>query len=279
MLKIDLHLHTTASDGILSPQELVDNAISNEVKFIAITDHDTVVGIDSALEYSVSKPITIISGIEFSIDWDPGRLHIVGLNIDPKNYELNQEIKALEVYREQRAEKIVKELQKHGISIEYDEVLRETKGNIVGKPHIARVLIRNGYAESMEEVFNKFLGKGLLGYIEKEKISMQKAIDLILNAGGVPILAHPATLAINQKEEFKLFVDKFLNLGGIGIEVYAYMHTDEQVQMYLEIANDKKMFVSGGSDFHGDKNEVIGYYGKDRLMPYSLIEQLSSFKI
>jgi predicted metal-dependent phosphoesterase TrpH len=273
MSKVDFHIHTTASDGIMSPLELVDHAILNEVRFMAITDHDTVSGIDSALKYSASKSVKIIPGIEFSIKWKPGRLHIVGLNIDHNNDRLNQELEILEVFRKQRATKIIQELQKHGISIEYEEVLSEAKGDSIGKPHIARVLIKNGYAESMEEVFLKFLDKGLLGHVKKQKISMKKAIKLIRGAGGIPIVAHPATLGIDQKKEFKLFVEEFISLGGMGIEVYAYMHSDEQVQMYLEIANSKKMFISGGSDFHGDKDDIIGYYGKERLIPYSLSEQ------
>ena len=274
MTKVDLHVHTTASDGILTPQELIDHAILNEIKIIAITDHDTVSGIDSALEYSESKPVKVIPGIELSIDWKPGRLHIVGLNIDHNNDGLNQELKELEQHRKQRAEKITQELQKCGISIEYQEVVKEAKGGTIGKPHIARILVKNGYAKSMDEAFVNFFGVGLPGHVKKAKIPMPKAIKLILNAGGVPILAHPASLCINQKEEFESFIEEFISLGGMGIEVYAYMHTDEQVQMYFDIANNKKMLITGGSDFHGDKNETIGYYGKERPIPYSLTENL-----
>ena len=274
MPKVDLHLHSNASDGIFTPQELIDKALSSEVKMMAITDHDTVSGIDTALEYSASKPLKLITGIELSINCNTGRFHILGLNIDHNNHELNQELKELELCREQRAEKITQELQKHGILIEYEEVVKEAKGGTIGKPHIARILLKNKYANSMNDAFTKFFGKGLPGHVEKSKISMPNAIKLILNAGGIPILAHPATMRLNQKKEFESFIEEFISLGGVGIEVYAYMHTDEQVQMYLEIANDKKMLITGGSDFHGDKGEIIGYYGKDRPIPFSLIEYL-----
>lgn len=266
-MKIDLHSHTSASDGLRAPENLVDYAAEKGLSALAITDHDTVDGIDAALRRGQDHDIEVIPGIEFSVDYDEGTFHLVGLYIDWKNKELVHEVMRLAKLRESRAERIVEDLNAKGFPINFDEVREEASGGAIGKPHVARVLVRRGHAADPHEVYTKFLEEGLPGHVKKEKISRQRSLELIRNAGGVSILAHPASLDLATMKDFEFFLRELIDLGLEGVEAYSDMHSPEVAAEYREIAERHGLLVSGGSDYHGDKGEIIGYYKPDHPIP------------
>ncbi len=274
MNRVDFHTHTSASDGIKTPSELIDLAIENGLVVMAVTDHDTVDGIDEALDYAEERGFDLIPGIEFSIDHDRGSFHLIGLNIDHTEPELQGAIKVLAEHRDTRAARIVEDLNNHGIGITYDEVVQEAGSGSVGRPHIARVLVRHGLGESVRDIFDNFLVKGTPGYVKKYKIGIDHAIMVIKKAGGLPLIAHPVSLDFGSFDEFESLLVDMVQRGVRGFEVYAPMHTEDQVSLFLEIARTHDLIISGGSDYHGDKNEKLGYYTDERPIPFSVYEEL-----
>jgi predicted metal-dependent phosphoesterase TrpH len=273
-MKIDLHCHTTASDGIYTPENLIDHAVKNEVSTLAITDHDTINGIAHALKYAEDKDIEIIAGIEFSVAHERGAFHLLGMFVD-YNYEpLCSEVELLQESRDKRIYHILESLHKSGVKINIEDVMREADGGAVGKPHVARVMIKNGYGKSVDDIFAKYLADGKPGDVPKKRISEDRAIELILQSGGIPIVAHPASLEYTDNEKFEKFLVKLIEKGVKGIEAYSSMHDEELVAYYLNIAKKYNLLVSGGSDFHGDKGEIIGYYAKGKVIPDNILEKI-----
>lgn len=277
-MKIDLHTHTTASDGLKTPDELVAYAIENEIKALAIADHDTIDGLEDALKYAAGRDIEVIPGIEFSVNYEKGTFHLVGLYIDWKNRELVERVNELARLRASRAERIVDDLNAHGIAIKYDEVVKEAAGGAIGKPHVARVLVRHGYAEDPHDVYRKFLEEGLPGHVKKEKISAREALRLIQNAGGISILAHPASLNAGNYEIFEKLLKELIPEGLDGIEAYSDMHSPEDAAMYKSIAKKYGLLVSGGSDYHGDKGENIGFYKPGEVIPHECYDGIMKYR-
>ena len=272
MSLIDLHTHTIASDGILSPKELVDLAIQNKLKVIAITDHDTIAGVNGAVEYSKDKNIQIISGIEIGCDeFEKGYLdvHIVGLFVDYKNKELEKLVEKLNKAREIQKKLIIKKLNELGYEITFEELKKEAKGTF-GRPHIARILIKK-YPEKfseIKEVFEELLERYGKAYVIREKPKIKEAIGIIKNAGGFAILAHPGVF---NKKDLPELIEYFIKCGGEGIEAdypydKIYMFAQDQslaMDKYIrKIAKEKKLFISGGSDFHDKKRKTyLGEHG------------------
>ncbi len=270
---IDLHCHTTASDGIYKPWAIIDYAIEHGVKILAITDHDTIDGLDEALYYAHQKSFTLLPGIEFSIEYPHGSFHLVGMGIDHTNEELNRELSHLQKLRKDRIYKIIKDLQVHGIDITDKEVEQEAVGNSPGRPHVARVLVKKRYASDIKDVFVNFMVKGKPGYVKKDKITFHKAVQLIKDSGGIPIVAHPISLGFGSWAEGESLIKDFFDGGIQGIEVYSAMHSDDDVEQFLAIAKKYSLLISGGSDFHGDKQEIIGYYADGKPIPFEIGRQ------
>jgi len=270
MQKIDLHCHTTASDGIKTPVELVDFAISQNVQVIAITDHDTVAGVGEALDYASSIPFKIVPGIEFSIDYQGGSFHLLGLNIDHTFEPMLKKLSHLQSVRDSRIYRIIDDLAINGIEIPVNEVIEESQGGTMGRPHVARVLVKHGYAPTINDVFKRFLVKGKPGYVKKEKISIIEALELVNGAGGQSIIAHPVSLGYANYDEFEKILKGFVELGVSGIEAFSSMHTNRDVEEILRLADKYKLHVSGGSDYHDDKGEKIGYYMPSKPIPYDI---------
>lgn len=270
---IDLHCHTTASDGIYSPTGIIDYAIAHDVSVLAITDHDSIDGLPQGILYAKQKSFALIPGIEFSIDFPYGSFHLVGMGIDYTNDDLCYELEHLQVLRKERIYKIIKDLQLHGINITDEEVKKEALGNSPGRPHVARVLVKKGYAPNISHVFTQFMVKGKPGYVKKEKINFNRAVQLIKASGGIAIVAHPVSLGFSSWDEREQLIKDFIDAGVEGIEVYSAMHGDEDVRHLLHIAQKYSLLISGGSDFHGDKNEAIGYYGEGKPIPAELAKQ------
>ncbi|OHD69025.1 MAG: hypothetical protein A2W19_17370 [Spirochaetes bacterium RBG_16_49_21] len=277
MKKLDLHTHTTASDGIYSPRELIDAAIHNGLVALAITDHDTVDGLPEAVKYAARAGIRLYPGVEFSIDYDEGSFHLLGINIDYTHAGLRKEVKRLAEFRGARAYKIVEDLKRHDIDIPIDEVLAQSGGGAIGRPHIARVMVDHGYASSIRDVFRDYLVKGKPGYVKKERIEFNAAISLIKDSGGIPVIAHPVSLECRDYDEFEGRLKQFINAGVRGMEVYAGMHTVDQAMQYRRLADKYDLVVTGGSDFHGDKEEILGNYTKERSIPIGIYHRLEDY--
>jgi 3',5'-nucleoside bisphosphate phosphatase len=277
MRKIDLHTHTTASDGIYSPRDLIDLAIRSGVVAMAITDHDTVDGLPEAIEYAASVGFKLYPGVEFSIDYDEGSFHLLGLNIDYTNERLKKTVRDLADHRATRAYRIIDDLKKHGIDIPIDEVIRVAGDGSMGRPHIARVMVDHGYASNIREIFQKYLVKGKPGYVKKVRIRFEDAIGLIRECGGLAVVAHPISLECRDMVAFEELLEGFVRTGVEGLEAFASMHTVEQATEFSEIALKHNLLLTGGSDFHGDKDETIGNYRKENPIPIELFDKLESF--
>lgn len=274
MNMIDLHCHTTASDGIKTPSGLIDYAIEKNVGILAVTDHDTVSGLEEAVNYAADKDIVLIPGIEFSIDYQGGSFHLVGLYIDHNYKPLIDKTVHLQDVRDRRIYRIIEDLERHGIEIPVEEVMLESAGGAIGRPHVARVLLKHGYANNINEVFKKYLVKGKPGYVKKERIKLEEAVSLIKGAGGLSIIAHPVSLNYRDMTQFENILKGFIDFEVDGIEAYSSMHKTSEISSFLELADRYKLIVSGGSDYHGDKDEKIGYYLPSKPIPYEIYEKI-----
>ena len=275
--RIDLHTHSDASDGIYSPIQLIDYAKKNNITTLALTDHDTVAGISSAMDYAGKIGFDLVPGIEFSIDYSGGSLHLIGLYIDFQNSDLIDTVHSLQLVRENRVIKIIEDLNKHGIEISIEEITNESRGSSIGKPHIARAMMKLGYGNDVTEIFKNYMIKGKPGYIKKENIKLEEAVSITLKSGGIPILAHPISLNFKSFEQFESMLKDMVQVGVKGMEVYSSMHSKDEVNKFLTIAKKYKLIISGGSDFHGDKNEKIGFYSEDDPIPIEIYDEILEY--
>lgn len=251
MNKIDMHIHTNASDGILSPSTVIEWAVRLGMRGIAITDHDTTKGVIDALKTAKKhKNFIVIPGIEFSTFYKDMDIHILGYFIDYKNSDLIDMTDTIRNARIERAKKIIKKLKELRIDIENSEVFSTREYDLsIGRPHIARILVNKGYVDSIEEAFQKFLEKGKPAYVERFKLTIQEAIKIIQNANGIPVLAHPGL--ISKHVDITELIDKGIE----GIEVYHTKHSEQDQEFYFKLAKQKSLFITGGSDFH---DEIVG---------------------
>ncbi|MBM7558074.1 PHP domain-containing protein [Halanaerobacter jeridensis] len=248
--KIDLHLHTTASDGSFTPEELVAEAEEKDLAVIAVTDHDTVAGVEPALEAAENREIKVIPGIEFTTYVDGQRVDILGYNLDYNNSDLLNIIDKLQNARQIRAQKILDKLAQFDINLNFDK-LQELAGETgIGRPHIARLMVQEGYVNNMQQAFDDYLEDGGPAYVPKYKLAPQEAVELITGAEGKAVLAHPGEI-----EDRELVKELIQRAGLNGIEAYYSKHTKEQTQYYLDLAEENDLFVTGGSDCHGPANE------------------------
>lgn len=277
---IDLHIHSTASDGSSSPSEIIKAAENIGLSAIAITDHDTVEGSAQALSDLQSHCVEILPGIEISADFPSGSMHILGYLIRVDDLSLRQTLKIVQEARAKRNLRIVKNLRELGIDMKYDEVIEVSGGGQVGRPHIAQVLVHKGVVQSVDEAFKTFLKKGGPAYVSRYRLPPSEAIQTILRAAGIPVLAHPFTLnARNERELERILVD--LKQAGLkGVEVYYPDHGSRSKAQYKRLALRHGLLMTGGTDFHGAaKPEVHLGVGKgDMRIPYRLVEELKKSK-
>ncbi len=279
MSQIDLHTHSTASDGTYTPFELVRLAKNLNLKAIALTDHDTTGGLNEALSASRELSVEVIPGCELSVEYE-GLLHILGLWIRPEAPALNQSLQELRNKRNERNEIIVKKLQQNGIDITYQEI-RELAGDAaIGRPHICRVLMNKGVISSVREAFEKFLGPDGKAYVPKEKFNPEKAISILKNEQATVIMAHPFSLDL-EKEELRKLMIRLKDLGLDGVEIYYPEHTPEQISLYASLCAELDLLPSGGSDFHGSiKPHIKLGKGRGKLnLPYSLVEAMKNRRV
>jgi len=255
---VDLHVHTNKSDGTFSPIEVVREAKSQNIKYLSITDHDTIDGVKAAQSEAKVQNIFFVTGIEISARYEGGALHILGYDIDINNTVLLNKLKSLQSARKIRNDKILDKLNTLGISISKTSFSDASKStSSLGRPHIANQLLKMGIVKTMDEAFLKFLGKDGSAYVSKEIFFPEETIDMIHQAGGKAVLAHPKTLNLS-KPDFKKYLIKLMDFGLDGIEVYSSSHSISQIEFYLNQAKQNGLFSTAGSDFHGSiKPETI----------------------
>ena len=282
-LGIDLHIHSTASDGSLTPAEIINRAQRLNLAAIAITDHDSIYGSKEALQAGIPPSLKFLTGVEISAAHPPffpgsGSFHILGYCIRLDNQALNQALNRLREARKNRNPKIIKRLNELGLKISLEDVNPTIAHGQLGRPHIAQVMIKKGFVKSMDEAFDKFLGAGKPAYVDKNRIGCEETIQMIRDAGGVPVLAHPALLNINDDFQLEELIQNLIKIGMRGIEVYYPEHSPEQMQRYRELANKYNLLITGGTDFHGSITPKIEMgTGKGTLfIPYKLYEELAN---
>ncbi len=247
---IDLHTHTIASDGSDTPKELVEKAAKLGLKAIAITDHDTLGGLDEASVQGKISQVEIIRGCELSVFSECGELHILGLWIKNEAKELEQSLELLRKYRSERNEIMVHRLKKMGLDLDYDGVLKLAGGDTVGRPHIAAALIQKGYVSSIREAFSKYLGSNSKAYEPKKVLTIDEAMHLLDISGATICLAHPGLIKCTQQ-----WLDNLLahlkTFGLSAIEAYHSSHSEAQEAICVKLAQKHDLDLSGGSDYHG----------------------------
>ncbi|MFX1266281.1 MAG: PHP domain-containing protein [Promethearchaeota archaeon] len=247
MLKVDLHLHSTASDGRLSPAELVRKAAAEELAIIALTDHDTVGGIAAALAAAQEFPtLRLIPGIEISTDIPEGEVHILGYFIDYTDRNLLTALEKMHNSRWERARRIIDKLGEMGYPIDWERVQEIAGEGTIGRPHIAQAMLESGYIDFFQEAFDKYIDRDGPAYIEREKVTPTGAVEMVVKAGGLPVLAHPLTLPEPEQLAINLKA-----VGLIGIEAYYTRYSTEDAQRLVTIANRYNLVATGGTDFHG----------------------------
>lgn len=273
---IDLHAHTTTSDGSMSPRELVRHAKASGLEAVAVTDHDTIAGIEEALEEARNIGIEVIPGIEISVDYKP-EMHILGYFFNGTHKNIEPVLSKLRKHREERNPKIVAKLNELGYAITMKEVLLEATGNVVGRPHFAKVLMNKGYVRSVQEAFEKLLAGGKPAYFKKDKLTPGQGIKHILEAGGIPVLAHPVHLH-HTTGQLDHLLGELRSEGLQGVETYYVDNTPEDTGTLLRLAIKHHLVPTGGSDFHGSfKPHIeIGRGLGNLRVPYEALQKLKS---
>ncbi|MGC8763883.1 MAG: PHP domain-containing protein [Acidobacteriota bacterium] len=254
---IDLHTHSTCSDGTFSPEELVRQAKAAGVTHLALTDHDTVEGVGAAARAAAEEGLAFLPGIEISAEFQPGTLHILGYGLDSLNGRLRGRLEEVQRWRRERNPKIVERLNELGMEVTLEEVAARAGGDLVGRPHFAQTLLDKGYVKSRQEAFDRFLAKGRPAYVDKLRLSPRESIALIREAGGIAVLAHPLQLKIEDPQALDAFVGELSGLGLQGLECYYRNHTEEDEKRFLALARKYGLLVTGGSDFHGQNRPRI----------------------
>ncbi|MDR3257000.1 MAG: PHP domain-containing protein [Endomicrobium sp.] len=274
-LYVDMHIHTNYSDGVFTPQEAVEYASKIQLATISITDHDSVDGIDEALEIALKTGIEVIPGIELSseviLDSQKSEMHVLGYYIDYKSEKLKNALVVLKKARHQRAIKILEKLKKNGAELKSKDFVKNAENKSIGRLHFAKALFEEGLVGSIQEAFQRYLAYDKPAYVPKYSVSAKEAINLILSVGGVPVIAHPYYIYYNDKSVFESLVKD----GLMGIEAWHIKHPESAVKRFLSLAEEFNLLVTGGSDCHGPYKEEPPVMGKVKV-PYSVVESLKN---
>lgn len=257
MSKVDLHLHSTASDGRFSPEEIVRKAAEQGLAIIALADHDNVDGVVPALEAARAfSGLKVVPGVEISTYVSSGEVHILGYFIDYNDEELRVRLERMRGSRRERAQRMIAKLEGLDIHIEWQRVQEIAGAGAMGRPHIAQAMLEKGYVGSINQAFAEYLGRDGLAYVEWVKITPVEAVGLVIRAGGLPVLAHPFTV-----DDFETMVVELRAVGLVGLEAYYGEYTAEQVAGLVSLAGSHHLITTGGSDYHGlggDTETMIG---------------------
>lgn len=270
---VDMHMHSTFSDGALQVRELIDLCHSQGLSAISITDHDNIDSYEEGREYAKEKGIEYIPGVEISSSIDGSDIHILGYMFDPTHLKLNRTLVDLRVRRVDRARQIVDRLEERGVSLSYDRVVARAHGGSVGRAHIAAQLLEEEFVVTFQDAFNKYLGNDsdLMADLDTVKLSPAEAIGLIREAGGVPVMAHPSKT--NRDDLLEMLVEA----GLMGIETYCHGQTQATYQRYKTFAQKHSLICSGGADFHVKRFDGRNAPGSLRI-PYKILDTMKEAK-
>ncbi len=270
MKVVDLHCHSTVSDGLLAPAEVVHRAVANGVDLLALTDHDDVAGLAEARAMAEELKLAFLNGVEVSVSWRETTIHIIGLRIDPSHPALFAGLAALRAGRDGRAERIAQALEKAGIPGALEGALRHAKNaTIVSRAHFARYLVEQGVASDVKSVFDYYLAQGKPGYVPHHWVTLEQALGWIHGAGGVAVIAHPIRYRMSRPE-LREFIAEFKERGGEAMEVACGAHTPEHVRECAALARQFGLKASSASDFHG-AGESYADLGRVPTMPDGLV--------
>jgi len=279
MQSIDLHAHTTASDGSLTPTELVVKAAEEGLTALAITDHDTLDGLAEAEEAARQMNIELVPGIELAVSYPSGRFHMLGYLLDRSDPALNGRLTLLKENRANRNARMVEKLRGLAVDITLDDVIAESGGGQVGRPHMAAALVKRGLATSVQDAFDRYLADGAAAHVPKDKITVEEGLDLIHAAGGLAVMAHPSSLKLTG-DTLAAELVRLRQLGLDGLECYYSQHTPEQTDTLLDMARAAGLLATGGSDFHGNAKPHVhlGHVIGDLPAPDALLAALKDRK-
>ena len=261
---IDLHMHSTASDGTDTPKEIITKCRKLGLRLSAVTDHDTMDSQTEAIATAKELKLKYLTGVEFSVR-HTGELHILGYGMDTADRELAGMMDDLRGSRVERVREIIRVVQEHGMKIDFADVERFAKGNTLGRPHVALALIEKGYASDLQDAFTRYLNEEGSCYVQRRKLSPQQAIEMILKTGGIPVLAHPKFV---RTDDIEALVAELRKMGLGGIEAYYPAHSDADVERYLKIAKRHGLIVTQGSDYHGAMRPYAAIACEKRTGPY-----------
>jgi predicted metal-dependent phosphoesterase TrpH len=247
--KIDLHVHTTVSDGTLSPSEVVKEAAARGVSILGIADHDITDGLPEAQQAAEGTGITLVPGVELSVGAGKREIHVLGYFVDHRQRELQEKLAWVRAARDRRNARIVERLAELGASVDARRVQEIAGSGSVGRPHIAAALVEVGHVSSQLEAFHRYLARGKAAYVSRERMEPKEACEVVRGSGGLPVLAHPAKSgSLSQMEEL-------VGAGMEGIEVYHCDHKPDDVKALLSFARERSLLVTGGSDSHGPHSD------------------------
>jgi len=257
MSQVDLHIHSTASDGKLSPADIVRKSAEKGLMVIALTDHDSVDGITSALAAAEAFPqLRVIPGVELSTDVPAGEIHVLGYFVDYTDRAFMATLEGMRRSRRERACGMVARLGRLGVHIEWQRVREIAGSGSIGRPHIAQAMLEKGYISSIKEAFTKYISRDGPAYVERKKMTPQEAVELLIQTNGLPVLAHPLT--INDPEAMAA---ELKAAGLVGIEAYYYGYTAGEVSRLVSLANRYNLIATGGSDYHGPNSSTEATLG------------------
>lgn len=273
--KVDLHMHSTISDGTLPPKELVQLAAQAKLEVISLTDHDAIDGLDDAHEEAKLHGIRLIDGVELSAAYSGGSLHVLGYHFDRKDPLLLETLERYQSARSTRNHQIMERLKELGIHTDYAELEAIAPGNkSLGRAHIAKLLVDKGVVKNMDRAFAEYLNPGKKAFIDKEFLTPTEAVQLIKKAGGIAVVAHPVTLRIGI-ERLGRFLLELKEAGLDGLEAYSTAQDRSHCNRYARLAKELGLMITGGSDFHGSnkKNVVIGRLQDRKEIHYEMLSE------
>lgn len=279
MKRIDLHIHTIASDGTDTPRQAVEKAAALGLAAVSVTDHDTAAGVGEAVAAGEALGVEVVPGIEVSTDYRDNNIHILGYFIDPEADALRTVLDWVEIERRERNEKMADMLAGAGFDISMEQLRAEYPDAVLGRPHFAEFLMKKGYVSSVTEGFDRYLEVGRPFFLPKRRISVPRAVEAIVQSGGVPVLAHPMVYRYPENEVVEL-IEYALGLGVRAMECYYSENTPEQQAWLLGKAAEYGLGITGGSDYHGTRKPWIamGSGTGQMLVPYDVLEGLKALR-
>lgn len=279
-MSVDLHTHSTASDGSDPPEHLVELASEAGLSAVALTDHDTQEGVGAAVAAAAKHDLELIPGVELSLNYDGGTMHLLVLWLEPGPGPLQGRLHGLQSGRGRRNEEIVDRLGEVGLPITIEEVLEEAGGGSVGRPHIAAVMVRHGYVPDIRAAFDLWLGRGRPAYVGRHRLDPEVAVGLARESGAVPVLSHPHTLGVTTAPDMADLLTDLKRAGLIGLEAIYGSYRRHEREGYTDLARRFELIPSGGSDYHGSYKPDLSLgsgYG-DLAVPDSVLDELREYE-